>query len=166
MHAGERQCVRLHTPGVKHLKIGSAELREFRQKGCERATGIPVPMPKSIVGLEARVSPLRENDPRARNPVGLLSVDEVPNHIERTERVRPLVGAGPLVWKAVEKGVQRSRSASKDSGCAVESKLHVRLPSPDYWLGSPGFSSSTSIALGATSSRSRAGVPVSAGNVP
>lgn len=126
MHAGECQRVRLETPGVKHLKIDGAELREFRQKRCERATGIPVPMSKSIVGLEARVSPLRENDPRARNPVRLLSVDEMPNHIERTKGVRPLVGTDPLVWKTVEQGVQRCRGASQDSGRAVESKLQSR----------------------------------------
>jgi hypothetical protein len=52
---------------------------------------------------------LHEDHPGARNPVGALAVDEVPEAVERRKRLRALVSREPRRRKSREQRVTASR---------------------------------------------------------
>ena len=60
----------------------------------------------------------------ARNPVGLLAVDQVADDVERAERVRAFGGAAPAVAQTTEQHVERARGALQDVDGLGQIELH------------------------------------------
>ena len=77
-----------------------------------------------IVRFESGIGPLLQDDPRARDPVGLFTVDQVADHVERAEGLGTFVYTGPRIGKAVEQHFQRSRSAREHFYGTVEIEIH------------------------------------------
>jgi hypothetical protein len=55
-----------------------------------------------------------EDEPDARNPVGLFAVDQMADHVSRCEGVRPLARVEPGVAETVEKLSDGPRSSFQD----------------------------------------------------
>lgn len=95
-------------PGVEQLEVCRPESGEFLQEGRQGTLRISGPMPEPVVGLEDGIRPPGENDAGPGHPVGLFPVDEVPDDVERTERLGPFGGATPCLIEIAE---QRDESA-------------------------------------------------------
>jgi hypothetical protein len=70
-------------------------------------------MPKPVVGFEREIGATREDDARARHPVGLFAIDQVAHHVEGAECVRAFRGAGPGVIETGEQGTKSRRRAAQ-----------------------------------------------------
>jgi hypothetical protein len=62
---------------------------------------------ESIVGLESEIGPLGENDASPGDPIGFLTIDEMPYHIKRTKRLGTFVASDPRLTETVEQRAQR-----------------------------------------------------------
>src|ERR1043166_9954013 len=82
-------------------------------------------MPEAIIGLEARIGTPCEDDPGPRDPVRFLSADQVPDDIERRERLRAFGASNPGLAHAVEQGVKRAGRAAEDIQAEVEVEVHA-----------------------------------------
>ncbi len=85
-------------------------------------------MAETIVRLEAEIRPPVQDDACARDPIGLFPVDQVPHHIERTERVETFGAADPGLAEAAEERLEDGGGTSKDIDRQV--KIEERMPSP------------------------------------
>src|SRR5262245_31349812 len=77
-------------PG-KRFEILFAQRFELAQQISDGLTFRPFKLCEAIEWLEGPRLSVLENHPCARHPVGLLSVNQVPEHIERRPRVRAFV---------------------------------------------------------------------------
>ena len=81
-------------------------------------------MTEPIVGLEARGRAAGEDDSRARDPVGLLPVDHVPEDIERAEGMGSLRRPQPLVVEPLEPSAKSGGGATKQLRRESEVEVH------------------------------------------
>src|SRR2546428_1254171 len=123
---GEIELPRGQLPGAEELQIRGTQPGEFGEQGFQGAASVARPVAESIVGLEAGVGPPGEHDPRSRDPVGLLTVDQMPHDIERTERFGTFRGPHPRLAQAVEQRAQRGRRASQQVYRQIEIEFHDR----------------------------------------
>ena len=82
-------------PRAELRQVGGPQARKFVQQRAQRAIRVARLVPKAVVRLEPRIGRPGQDDPRSRNPVGLLPVDEVPDHVEWAERVGPFPASDP-----------------------------------------------------------------------
>src|SRR3989449_10462163 len=115
----EIQLPRCKLPGAEQLQIRGTQPGELGDQGLQGAACVSRPVAEAIVGLEAEVGPPCENDAGARDPVGLLTVDQVPHYIERTERVGTFSPFDPGLTQAVE---ERPRSEERRVGKECRSR--------------------------------------------
>src|SRR5262245_65481297 len=95
---------RRQLPGGEKLEVIVSELAELGQEAVEGAPNVAGPMAESVIRLEAWLWTLSQNDPGARDPVGLLAVNQVTDHIEWTEGVWTFDRAALLVGPSVDAG--------------------------------------------------------------
>src|SRR3989454_4768140 len=99
-------------------------IRDYKVTGVQTCA-LPI-LAESIVWLEAEVGSPCENDARPRDPVGLLTVDQMPHDIERTERVGAFPAPHPRLAQAVEQRAQRGGRASQQLYRQIEIEFHDR----------------------------------------
>ncbi len=87
VHARKVQIRLGQVPGAKNLEVRGPESGEFFQQGRQGSLRIPTPMPEPIVRLKGRIRPPGKDDSGPGNPVRFLPVDEVPDDVERAERL-------------------------------------------------------------------------------
>jgi hypothetical protein len=71
----------------------------------------------------------RQDHSGARDPVRFFPVDQVPEVVERAERLWALIPARPSLRDTFEETSKSTRRATKHLNCEVEAELHVVLPS-------------------------------------
>src|SRR5439155_26041803 len=91
---------------------------------CQLAAPNAGAVAETVVGLEDGVRALRQDDLRARDPIGLLAVDEVAHDVEGTERARTFVGAAPALVDAREERPQHRWRAAQDVDALAEVEGH------------------------------------------
>src|SRR2546425_7693920 len=104
---GQLELSRGQLPGAEQLEIRAAQLGEFGEQRLQGTARVARPVAESIVRLEAEIGSSRENDPRPRDPVGLLPVDQVSHDIERTERFGAFRAPDPRLAQGVEQRAER-----------------------------------------------------------
>src|SRR2546425_6297275 len=123
---GQLELSRGQLPGAEQLEIRGAQPGEFGEQGLQGTAHVARPVAESIVWLEAEVGSPCENDARPRDPVGLLTVDQMPHDIERTERVGAFPAPHPRLAQAVEQRAQRGGRASQQVYRQIEIEFHDR----------------------------------------
>src|SRR2546425_8273169 len=123
---GQLELSRGQLPGAEQLEIRGAQPGEFGEQGLQGTAHVARPVAESIVWLEAEVGSPCENDARPRDPVGLLTVDQMPHDIERTERVGAFPAPHPRLAQAVEQRAQRGGRASQQLYRQIEIEFHDR----------------------------------------
>src|SRR2546426_10125158 len=79
-----------YTTLFRSLELLYVRRPQSRKFGEERRRGAPhvaCAVAESIVGFEAEFGPLRQNDASARDPIGFLTVDEVPYQDRKSTRL-------------------------------------------------------------------------------
>src|SRR2546421_9055241 len=93
-------------PGLELLQVRSPQPRKLGEERIQGAPRVAPPVTEAIVRLEAETGSLGKNDARSRGPIRFLTVDEVPYHIERTERCGTLGASDPRLAETVEQRPQ------------------------------------------------------------
>src|SRR5262245_57571539 len=93
MDSGQGELRRSERPASQRLEILTAPPRKQVEPTAERRPVAQVPKP--IERYEAAVRTPVQDDAGARNPIGLLAVDEMADDIDRAPGVRPPGEAGP-----------------------------------------------------------------------
>src|SRR2546421_3417445 len=127
--AGEIELRPSELPGLELLEVRSAQSRELGEERLGGAPRVARPVAEPIVRLEAEIGPLGKNDARSRDPIGFLTVDEVPYHVERTERFGTLGASDPRLAETVEQRPQRGGRASQYFDRQIQVEIHRRSPS-------------------------------------
>jgi hypothetical protein len=68
-----------------------------------------------------------QDDPGARNPVGLFAMDEMAHNVEGAPRAGAFVDAVPGSARAAEEGAHHGWSAFQDVECLRKVEAHVVL---------------------------------------
>src|SRR5688572_19333491 len=82
MLSGKVELALSQLPVTEQLQIGGPEASELVEQRCQRAPRVARVVTEPIVWLEAWRWAASEDDSRARDPVGFLPVDQVPEDIE------------------------------------------------------------------------------------
>ena len=122
----EIELSRGQLPGPEQIEVRGTQLSEFGEQGCEGAAYVARPVAESIVRLEAKVGSFRKHDAGARNPVGLFTVNQMPDHIEGAEGVGTLRASGPRLPQTVEERAERRGRASQHLHRRLEIEMHGR----------------------------------------
>src|SRR5437773_3347557 len=125
--AGEVELPRGELPGAEQLQVRGAQPGELGEQRLQGAAFVTRSVAEAIVRLEADVRSPREDDACARYPIGLLAVDQMSHHIERTERVGTFSAPGPGLVHAVEQRLERGGRASQYVDGEVEIEIHRSL---------------------------------------
>jgi hypothetical protein len=139
MVAREVKVFLRQAPVAKHIEVRGSEASEFLQEGPQGALGIAAPVPEPIVGLEGRIRAPGEDDASPGDPVGFLSVDEMPDDVEWAECLGPFRAAAPCLIDVVQKGVQHAGSSSQHIGRTLEMESHARRYAGPRGQAKPGI---------------------------
>jgi len=131
MGAATVKCRGGEIESAQGREVLAPETRELVEQLVERLPGARPLLREAIVAIERTRLAVLEDDAGARDPVGLLAVDQVPDHVEGAERLRPFGAARPCVGQAAQHRVERRGGALEHGGRCVQRKLH-RDPS---WSG-------------------------------
>src|SRR5713226_1386990 len=93
-------------------------------------------MAETIVRCEAEIGSFGENDASTRDPIGLLTVDEMPHHIERAERFGTFSASSPGRSQAVEERPEGGGRTSQDLYRQVEIEVHSLARPPNVMVAS------------------------------
>ena len=96
MQAVTVQVLLREIQGTQFGEILSPDPGKFVQQFWKRLTLALALLGAAVERGECAALAEFQNSFRARHPVGALSMDQVPEHIERTERVSALISQGPL----------------------------------------------------------------------
>jgi hypothetical protein len=98
MNAGQPQLRRRQLPVAERCQALGAHASERLDEILDRIAGAHRSLVRrAIERCERGARPLREHDPRARDPVAALTLDEMADHLARAPCLRPFVRAGPDV---------------------------------------------------------------------
>jgi hypothetical protein len=111
---------RLERERFQRSDVGGAEARELVEELVQRLPARGLLLSESVEGLERALIAGFEDHARARHPVGLLAVDQMPHDVERSERIGALVAMEPGVGQTAEDRVERARRALEDGDRLVE----------------------------------------------
>jgi hypothetical protein len=118
MLARQAQLPRAKTHGRELVEVPSPQSREALQALGERLLFLRGQVREPVERREPPIVALRHDQARARNPVGLLPVDEVADDVERAPALRALVRTRP--------GIRQTREErAQDRGCALEDRRAV-----------------------------------------
>ncbi len=122
-------------PGAQQVQIRGTQAGEFGKQGLQRGACVPRAVAETIVGGEAEIGTFGENDASARDPIGLLTIDQMPHHVERTERIGTFGPSNPGRSHAVEQRPERGGGTLQDLYRQVEIEVHSLSQSPDRPAG-------------------------------
>ncbi len=121
---GRFEADRGQLPGREQIEIGGAEFGKLGQETIESAADVAGPMAEAVVGLEAWFGTLGENDLGTRYPIGLLTINQVTDDIERAEGVGSFDGVAPFVREVAQDRVESLRRPGENRGGLGEIELH------------------------------------------
>src|SRR5688572_26499861 len=122
--ARQVQVARSELPRPQQLEVVSSQPRKLVEQRRQRPIDVSGAVPESIVRLEPRAWSAREDDARARDPVRLLTVDQMSDDIEGAERLRAFVAANPRLGQAAKQGLQRRRRTREHIDRQIEIEVH------------------------------------------
>src|SRR5256714_15340036 len=111
-HQVELARAELHGPELD--KVRFAQHLEASKQLRHRETLTYLEVARSVERFEASILPLSHDDPSTHDPIGLLGMDEVTDHVEGAPGIGPFVGRGPLRREARKHGMQHTRGACED----------------------------------------------------
>ena len=114
-------------PGERGQVVRAQPSKLVEQLG-ERLSLTLAELGEAVVGREAPVRALREDELRARDPICALAVDEMTHDDVRTPRVRALGRVGPRRGERGQHRAQRARRALEDCSTLLEVELHRLSP--------------------------------------
>lgn len=91
-----------------------SERSELVEKARERASPGQIELRKAIEFVERTGLTVLENDLRARHPVGVLAMNQVPHHVVRAPRLATFIRGNPPFRKAAQHGIERRRRPGED----------------------------------------------------
>src|SRR5205085_6175771 len=94
------QILLLEIPAAQSCDALGAQLVELAEQCAHGLSGVEAG--NAVEWIEAARRPVLENDPRSRDPVGALAVDQVKQDLPRTPRVATFVHAGPVSRQIIE----------------------------------------------------------------
>src|SRR5881394_3554158 len=109
MLAGKIEVAGRELPGSEQAQVRGAQPGELVEQGFGPSVDVASAVAETIVGLEAGIGSPGKDDPRARDPVGFLAVDEMPHDIERAERLGTLGATNPRLTDATKEARERGR---------------------------------------------------------
>ena len=95
MLARKVELPRRQPPRRQQLEVVGAKPSKLVEQRAQRPADVPLVMPKPVVRLEGQIGTAGQDDPRARDPVRLLPVNQVSEDVEGAEGLRPLRRMGP-----------------------------------------------------------------------
>src|SRR3954464_11252726 len=95
MLALERELRVRERPALQRGEGVRPEPLELVEELGERLSLAVAELGEPVERLECPTPPLLDDDARARDPVGALTLDQVPHDVERAPRVGALVRVGP-----------------------------------------------------------------------
>ena len=111
-------------PRAQQLQIRGTELGKLGHQGLQGTVGVSQPVSKAIVGFEADIWSLGKDDAGARDPIGLFTVDEMSDVVERTERFGTFGASNPRLAQAVQERPDAGGRTSKHLYRQVEIEIH------------------------------------------
>src|SRR5512147_2184115 len=87
-------------------------------------------MAKAIVRFEAKAPAAGEDHSGPGDPVCFFPIDQMPEIVERAERLRPFIPARQNLVDAPEKCLESPRGPTKNINCEVEAEFHGVLSGP------------------------------------
>ncbi len=102
MFARQVEIGRRQLPRTQLIDALDSQPRKLVEQRRKRSIDVAAAVPESIVRLEAQALPTRENDAGARNPIGLLTIDQMSDDIKGAEGIRALGATDPGVGEATQ----------------------------------------------------------------
>src|SRR4051812_7596536 len=111
-------------PTAERREVLGAQPGEFVEQLRETLALALPDLREAVIGHEAAIVALGEDDPRARNPVGALAMDEMPDVVEWAEGVGPFIRRDPCSRQIGEQGPESCRRALEDGDTLGELEGH------------------------------------------
>src|SRR5271165_6381540 len=124
MHPALRKVSRLEFPGPQLNQIFRSYAGELIQQLRQHpALNFPH-MPPAIEGVEGPRHAKLQDDPRPRNPIGALALNQMTDDIERGPGVFAFVCASPFVRQVAQQSVECGWCAAQKSEGVLQAMLH------------------------------------------
>ena len=117
MLALERKFPLRQIPTTQTCKILLALASELIKELGHALTPALTNLGEPVVGFEAAIGTLSEDDPSTRDPIGALSVNQMAKHVKRTEGIGTFIGGGPGFLEPAEQRSECRGRTLEDRDC-------------------------------------------------
>src|SRR5215212_1320827 len=120
----ESELAVANLPAAQGDEIRRSEFAELVEQLSETLSLTFVNLREAVIRLEAAIRSLVEDDPRARNPVRVLAVNQMPDVVEGAECVRAFVRRRPAFGQTGEKRAKRRRGSLEHGNSIRQFEIH------------------------------------------